>query len=91
MTAARIMSWSISTSSGSMADGSMVRDLMRMSPAAVTLTAPQPAVELTSVSAAFCWAASNCSCIFRACCIIWLRFMPPMLNPLDMAWFLSSF
>ena len=38
----------------------------------------------TSVEATFCCTAMSCSCILRACAIIWLRFMPPMLKPFAM-------
>ena len=63
----------------------MVSEVRRMPPVAVTFTAPPPALADTSVEATFCCTAMSCSCILRACAIIWLRFMPPMLYPLAIA------
>ena len=67
LTAARTMSWSISTSSGSTASGSIASDLSSMSPVITTLTMPPPADASIRSSLSFSCAAIMSSCIFCAC------------------------
>ena len=67
LTAARTMSWSSSTSSGSTASGSIVIDLITRSPVTLTVTMPPPAEASTISSLSDSWAASMSSCIFWAC------------------------
>lgn len=85
LTAAMIMSCSISTSSGSSASGSMVRLTSSISPLTVTLTMPPPAEASTVWDLRFSCAAASCSCILRACFIICCMFIPAMMAPLRAA------
>ena len=85
LTAAMIMSCSISTSSGSRASGSMVRLTSSISPLTVTLTMPPPAEASTVWDLRFSCAAASCSCILRACFIICCMFIPAMMAPLRAA------
>ena len=61
---------SISTSSGSMASGSMEMDLTWRSPATTAVTMPPPALASTVSSAAWAWISSIFFCIFLACFIM---------------------
>jgi hypothetical protein len=57
------MSWSISTSSGSTASGSIVRSLISSSPLTLTVTMPPPALASTISSLSDSWAFIISACI----------------------------
>ena len=76
-TAATIMSWSISTSSGSTASGSMVRFFSSCLPFTVADTTPPPALASYSFSCSSCCIRIISCCIFWACLSIFM-FTPPI-------------
>ena len=82
LTAASTMSWSISTSSGSIASGSIVSSSSRRSPLILTLTMPPPALASTISSLSFSCASAMSACICWTCFIIAFRSMPAGPPPL---------
>src|SRR5699024_3937986 len=72
--------WSISTSSGSTASGSMERRKSSCLPLTAAVTMPPPAVASYSLLSISCCILSISCCIFCACLIIFM-FMPPMGMP----------
>src|SRR3954454_18991262 len=75
LTAATTRSWSISTSSGSTAEGSIVTLTSSCLPVTVTLTTPPPAVPSTRVVSSSPWIRSISCCI---CCAMRCRLAIPI-------------
>ncbi len=63
LNAARIRSWSVSTSSGSTASFEMRMSFMSCVPVRTMTTAPPPAVPSTVASASSAWAFAMLACI----------------------------
>src|SRR6188508_2058464 len=74
LTAVITRSWSISTSSGSTADGSISTLRTSWAPVITSRTAPPPAVASRVVSASSCCACAICACICCAILAIWPMF-----------------
>src|SRR5687767_1046538 len=64
-------SWSISTSSGSTAPGSITIDSREPVPLTTALTAPPPTDASTVSAPSASWAAAMSACIFWTCFNIW--------------------